>query len=93
MLCDSVDRIIEVQSLGYIYSCNILVICGQDNNLVWKSLQKKSMFFSRLHLNGNIHLKPTGLMSTASFGVGNTITRFITWQPFLFNIKIAYKEK
>jgi hypothetical protein len=28
------------------YSCNILVMCGRDDNLVWKSLQRKILSFS-----------------------------------------------
>jgi len=55
------------------YGCNILVICGRDNNPVWKPLQRKIlMFFSRLLLNGNLHLKPTGLVHPTSFGYVRT---------------------
>jgi hypothetical protein len=53
------------------YSCNSLALCRRDGNLVWKSLQRK-MFFSRLHLNGNTHLKPKFLVPPTLFDYVST---------------------
>ena len=69
------------------YSCNILVICGRDNNLVWISLQRKILCFSAGYtwvatymLSQQFWCPPHHLvMSDHTVWTWNCMTNIISW--------------
>lgn len=68
------------------YSCNILVICGRDSNLVWKPLQRKILCFSAGYswmatyiLNQQVWCPPHHLvMSEHTMWIWNWMTNIIS---------------